>query len=138
MILGNAGVIAVIITATSSFVTSRGYNLPINVVLFIVGIFVIYIFATRSAFVRKWETFVENRLIKMQVLEESSTEDLLHFLEGYGVVREIVTDKSSLVGKTLSESNLDEKGLLVLGIERASNWSPIPKMNERIEAGDIG
>jgi hypothetical protein len=42
MILGNAGVVAVIVTAASSLATSRGYQLPIDVIILVVGIFLIY------------------------------------------------------------------------------------------------
>ena len=41
MITGNAGIVTVIVTATSSMATSRGYQLPINIVILIVGVFLI-------------------------------------------------------------------------------------------------
>ncbi|NIM97357.1 MAG: hypothetical protein GTO24_04515 [candidate division Zixibacteria bacterium] len=48
MILGNAGIVTVIVTATSSLASSRGYQIPINVVILIAGIFVIYRIATHK------------------------------------------------------------------------------------------
>ena len=136
MITGNAGIATVIVTATSSMATSRGYQLPVNVVILIVGVFLIYKVATYKKFTRRWERFIENKLIKSPVFEEATTEDLLHFLEGYGLVKKIVGPHSSLNGKTLTKSHLREKGAMVLGIEREKTWIPIPKAAEKILIGD--
>jgi len=62
--------------------------------------------------------------------------DLLHLLEGNGLVRAIITENSPFIGNSLSESGLGEKGLLVLGIERGKSWIPIPKAKETIQEGD--
>jgi hypothetical protein len=136
IIFGNAGIVTVIVTATSSMATSRGYHLPINIVILAVGIFLIYKIATYKKFTRYWEKFIENELIKSPVFEEATTEDLLHFLEGYGLVKKIVGVKSGLIGKTLVKSHLREKGAVVLGIEREKSWIPVPKANEVIKQGD--
>jgi Trk-type K+ transport system membrane component len=42
MILGNAGIITVVVGATSSVVTSKAYELPISIAILVVGIFVLY------------------------------------------------------------------------------------------------
>lgn len=136
MIMGNAGVATVIVTATSSLATSRGYQLPINVVVLILGIFLIYKIMTHRRIMKKWENFIERKLVKSPTFEEATTEDLLHFLEGYGVVKKIVSEDSPLIGRSIAESGLSEKGALVLGIERGKNWIPIPKARERIERDD--
>jgi hypothetical protein len=136
IIFGNAGIVTVIVTATSSMATSRGYHLPINIVILAVGIFLIYKIATYKKFTRYWEKFIENKLIKSPVFEEATTEELLHFLEGYGLVKKIVGVKSGLIGKTLVKSHLREKGAVVLGIEREKSWIPVPKAGEVIKRGD--
>jgi K+/H+ antiporter YhaU regulatory subunit KhtT len=136
MILGNAGIVTVIVTATSSLATSQGFQLPINVMVLIVGIFIIYKIASYKKFTKKWERFIENKLIKSPVIEESTIEDQLHFLEGYGIVKKIVGHASPLIGSSLADWRLNEKGILVLGIERGKNWVPIPKASEIIEEGD--
>ena len=136
IIFGNAGIVTVIVAATSSMATSRGYQLPINIVILAVGIFLIYKIATYKKFTRYWEKFIENKLIKSPVFEEATTEDLLHFLEGYGLVKKIVGEKSGLISKTLAKSHLREKGAVVLGIEREKSWIPVPKANEIIKRGD--
>ena len=136
MIVGNAGIVAVIVTATSSMVTSQGYQLPINVVVLAVGLFLIYRIATHKKIVKRWESFVEGKLMKYQPVDEDLTEDLLHFLEGYGLVRQAVGSSSSLVGRLISETALADWNVLVLGIERGETWIPSPKDDERIQGGD--
>ncbi len=136
MIMGNAGIVTVIVAATSSMTTSRGYQLPINVLVLIVGIFLIYKIANFKKFTDKWERFIEKKLVKSPVFEETSTEDLLHFLEGYGMIKKIISDKSPLIGDSLADGHIRERGALVLGIERGKKWIPIPEATEIIHAGD--
>lgn len=136
MILGNAGIITVIVTGTSTLVTSKGFQLPINVVILIVGIFVIYKLATHKGFIRRWESFIEDKLVKSPAMEEAATEDLLHLIEGFGLVRAIIKEDSPLIGNSLSQSELSEKKILVLGIERGKTWIPVPKADEIVMEGD--
>lgn len=132
MILGNTGIVTVIVTMTSSFVTSRGYFLSINILILFIGIYLIYKLVTRKGFIRKWESFIENKLVKSSAFEEGVTEDLLHLIEGYGLVRVIITKNNPLIGSSISSNKFSEIDVLVLGIERENKWIPIPKGKERI------
>jgi len=136
MILGNAGIVTVIVTATSSLVTSKGYQLSLNVLILAGGIVLIYRIATHRGFIRRWESFIEDKFAKSRVFDEAVTEDLLHLMEGYGLVRVIVAEGSPLIGSSLAEQKLTEKELLVLGIERGKDWIPIPKSTETVQDGD--
>ena len=60
---GNAGIVTVIVAATSSMVTSQGYQLPINVLILIIGILLIYKLAKFRGFTKKWEHFIEKKLM---------------------------------------------------------------------------
>ena len=113
MIMGNAGIVAVIVTATSSLATSRGLQLPLNVLILAVGIFLIYKIATYRKFTRRWEGFIEKKLVKSPQFEEAAMEDLLHFLEGYSLVKKILTKDSPFIESALQETRLAGKGLLV-------------------------
>ena len=104
MILGNVGIVTVIIAATSFLVTSEGYLLSINAVVLLVGIYLIYKTATHKGFIRRWESYIEDKLIKSHAFEESTMEDLLHLLEGYGLVRAIITEDSPFIGSSLSDT----------------------------------
>ena len=134
MIMGNAGIVVVIVTAASSLVTSRGFLLPINFLILLIGIYLIYKLATRRGFLKRWEGFIEKKLVRSSVFEEATTEDLLHFQKGFGLVKKIISEKSMLKDCTLLECGLSKKGLLVLGIERGNAfpapylvwWLPLP------------
>ncbi len=136
MILGNAGIVTVIITATSSFVSSKGYVLPINILILLTGIFLIVFITGRKSLMRNWERFVEKRFIKYSFIEEGVTEDLLHLLEGYGLVKIIISENSSFIGKTISRLGFSTKKILVLGIERKKKWFSFPSDKEKAEADD--
>lgn len=136
MILGYAGVVTIIVTITTSLLTSQGVQLSINILVLMLGIFAIYLVANSEWFKKKWERFVENRIVKHSAFEESTTEDLLHFLEGYGLVRVVIKNGASLAGNPLSECRLKDKGLIVLGIERERDWIPTPRSSETIKTGD--
>jgi hypothetical protein len=136
MVAGNIGVVTVIVSATSSLVASEGFSIPANGLALIAGAAAIYWFATRKGLNRRWDRFIEKRLVRSGVLEEASAEDLLHFLEGYGMLRGLVERESSLLGETLSGLNLTGRGVLVLGIERGNRWIPIPRPDEVIKEGD--
>ena len=137
MILGNAGIVTVIVTGTSSLASSKGFQVPINVVILAAGIFVIYKIATHKGFIRRWETYVEEKLTKSRpLLEEDATEDLLHLVEGFGLVRATIKEDSPIAGTSLSQCELTEQGILVLGIERGKNWIPTPRAEETVREGD--
>jgi len=136
MILGNAGIVTVIISATSSLVTSKGYNLPINVFILFLGILLIYKIVTYKGFIRRWESFIESKLAKSSYFEEETVEDFLHLLEGYGLVLVNIKRDSPMAGVLFSECKLCHEDFLVLGIERGKKWIPIPKSDEKIREGD--
>jgi len=136
MILGNAGIVTLIISATSSLVASKGFHLPINVFILLLGIVLIYKIVTYKGFIRRWESFIEDKLAKSSYFEEETVEDLLHLLEGYGLVRASIKKESPVAGVLFSECKLCHEDFVVLGIERGKKWIPIPKSDEKISEGD--
>jgi TrkA-C domain len=137
MILGNAGIIAVIISATSSVMTSKGYELPMHFILLVLGVYLIYKLGKSRGFTQKWETFIEGKLVRIPAFEEGLAEDLLHFLEGYGLIRKTINRESQLIDVSLSEWRFRSPDIVILGIERGSKWIPIPrKHHARVQEGD--
>jgi len=135
MILGNAGLVAVIVTATSSIATSRGYQLPISILVILLGIFVLYLLVNRTGFGRKWENFIENRLIKSRFIEDV-TEELLDLVEGNGITRVIIDKDSIFIGKSLSETSMPKNEFCIVGIQRGRSWISLPDSQETINKGD--
>ena len=54
MILGNAGIVTVIVSATSSIVVSEGFQIPITMIVLIVGVYLVYKLVGRQGMVRRW------------------------------------------------------------------------------------
>ena len=137
MILGNAGIVTIIISATTSLVNVKGYGLPLHFFVIIIGIFIIYKIGTSKGFIKSWDHFIENKLIKYQVVEEDGTvEDLLHLLEGYGLLRTTIRKGSRMDGVLLSECKVCREDIVLLGIERGKAWIPIPGKKEKLQEGD--
>ena len=74
MVFGNAGIVTVIVTTTSSFVTIRGHARSLNILFLLLGIILIYKIATHKRLMRKWENFIENKFIKSHAFEEDVVE----------------------------------------------------------------
>lgn len=136
MILGNAGIVTVIITATSSFVSSKGLQIPLNFVLLSVGIILIYVLGTRTGLLNRWEELVTRRLPASEAFEEVEVESLAHFSEGYGLNKILIQDGSAFEGKTLQEAGLDDTNFIVLGVERDATWISAPVNRFALQHGD--
>jgi len=136
MILGNAGIVTVIITATSSLIKIKGYGIPLHLIIMLAGIYIVYRIGTSKGFIRKWESFIEKKLMKLSHFEEETVEDLLHLIEGYGLVQVLIKKNSPIAGLLLSECTLCREDTVFIGIERDKKWIPIPKDQEKINEGD--
>ena len=136
MILGHAGIVTVIVTATSSLITTKGYQLSINAIFLIGGIYLIHRLTRHRKLMKKWEEFIRKKLIKFPEFEEGLTEDLLHFLEGYGLVRISVRKDSEFAEKEIGKLDLRKRGVIVLGIEREGKWIHTPDRNEKLLPDD--
>ena len=60
----------------------------------------------------------------------------MHLLEGYGLVRVIITKESALIGRPLAEANTPDSDFLAIGIERGKRWISLPHSKEVINQGD--
>jgi ribosomal protein S6--L-glutamate ligase len=61
----------------------------------------------------------------------------LAFARGYAVAEFTVNHINSLHGKTLAESGLQERGIIVMSINRNGQHIPAPRGLDRIHEGDI-
>ncbi|RMD57430.1 hypothetical protein D6833_13950, partial [Candidatus Parcubacteria bacterium] len=69
MIGGYAGVVAVIVSGTSTFVMTAAQNMPRNVLLFVLGLSCIYAFARHAGLMQRWENWVERWLRRSEMFE---------------------------------------------------------------------
>lgn len=136
MVVGYAGIITIMVTFTSSIITSIGYMKYLNIAILFGGLYIVYRIANHEGIVKRWNKIIERKLIKYPVLDEPSAEDLLHFIEGYELVRITVSQNLSLANRRLSEITLSKEKYLIIGIERDGTWLPIPDSNEVVKEND--
>ncbi|MBN1191487.1 MAG: TrkA C-terminal domain-containing protein [Dehalococcoidales bacterium] len=139
IVLGNAGIVALIVTGTSSLVTSDDYRLAIDIAALAVGLYIIYRLAKHTGvFTHRLENLVENKLLRGKFFAWVPVEHLLHLADGYGVARIPVDEKSPLTpDKPFLDSRLPPAAaFMILGIERAGQWIPGPNPDEPVGAGD--
>ena len=135
MILGNAGIITVMVTATSAFVTSKGIFVGLNFALLLVGGVALWLVGKYSGVGARWERFIIKKFGRAPKIEDVFCEDLTHLAEGYGVLRVHVAPDSKLAGKPLSQA-ADQGHFRVLGIERDDDWLALPTRTEVIRPDD--
>jgi hypothetical protein len=136
MILGNAGIVTLIITTTASFVVTDVDVLPLNMVVLLAGVGGLYLLMTRTGLARRWEALVERHLGATALFEEGPADELLHLIEGYGLIKLTVGDDSVLAGQAIADAGIPEKGFRVLGIERGNDWIAAPRSREIMHPED--
>jgi len=136
MIGGYAGIATVIVSATSSFTTTTAGDVPLTILLLVVGIIGIYLIGTRTGLMRRWEDFVEGQLHRKFALQFEPAEELLHIAEGFGLVRLEVGTNSPLLDQSIPQIGGKRKDTLILGVERKRSWIPARKMKEPLQLGD--
>jgi ribosomal protein S6--L-glutamate ligase len=78
------------------------------------------------------------RLIEDEVLfPEIDIRQRLTLQSGYGVIEVPIDDSSELCGKTIDESGLRDRDVIVLTIQRGSVTIPNPKTTREIYSGDV-
>jgi hypothetical protein len=135
MILGNAGIITVMVTATSAFVQSHGIFIGLNLALLIFGIAAIWLLARYSGLGVRWERFIIRKFSRSAETEDLFCEDLTHLAEGYGLQRVTVSPGSRLAGRSVGRLG-GGRSYRILGLERDTDWLPLPRASEVVRPGD--
>jgi len=136
IILGNAGIVAVIVTGTSSLALITDYRLAIAVGIVIVGLYIVYRLFRRAGFTGRWDNLIENRLLRAKGFKKSAVEQLLRLAAGHGVARVTVTRKSPLAGAALQDVEFPTKDISILGLERGAKLMSSPTPDKQIQEGD--
>lgn len=137
MILGNAGIVTVIVTATSSFARVEGLQSGLHLLALLAGLGLIFLIVRNTSIAQRLEAFAEARMGRLKIFDDDITVDeLLHLSEGCGVVRVGLMENSPFVGQTLSEINAGLDHSCILGVERDREWLPTPKLIRKLMAQD--
>ena len=153
IILGNAGIVIMIATFTSSLVPQKTIlsklsesflpvDIPpdlvkwVNLAIIILVVYGIYRIFTYEKFVRKMTTFLRKKIIKKEFFQKVSFEELLLATGGYGISRITVSAGSPVLNKTLAKSQLREYDITVLANVRGGETIPNPPANMKILPND--
>jgi Trk-type K+ transport system membrane component len=142
MVLGNAGLVIMIATFASSLNPQQALEsglskplLPIippylvrwlNLLIIIVAVFVIYKVFTNPKLSSKLTNFLRKRIIRKEIFQKVTFEELLFMTGGYGISRVAVYAGSPVANKTLAESQLRSYDINVLAIVREGQTIPNP------------
>jgi len=153
IILGNAGFVIMIATLAGSLVPQETilsrlsesflpFDIPpylvkwINLIIIVAVVYGIYRIFTHEKFVRKMTNILRKKIIKKEIFQKVSFEELLLATGGYGVSQIAVNAGSPVLGKTLAKSGLREQDIMVLATVRGSETIPNPPANMKILLGD--
>lgn len=136
MLIGNVGIVTVIIAATSVIVHSEGPLITLNIILLILGAYIIYRIGSYKGFNQKWDQFARSHLIPRLYPYGNVVEELFEVSAGYGVVKADVVFGSALAGHPISDLEL-ENDMIVLGIQRGNRWLSRPGSDEVVMSGDL-
>jgi len=153
IILGNAGLVIMIATLASSLVPHETiisklsksllpFAIPpslviwVNLAIIAVVVYGIYRLFTHEKFARRLTNFLRKKIIKREIFQRVSFEELLLATGGYGISRVVVGAGSPVSNKMLSRSELREHDVTVLAIVRGGETIPNPTANTRILLGD--
>lgn len=137
IVLGNAGFVAIVVTATSAISRSQGGYEDAYILLALLAVlYAMYRVVSRKGLLSNWERVLERRLAGTGGAVEGTPEDLLHLTEGFGLAELDVTEMCNVSGKTLREANTAENEFWVLGIQRGREWLSLPHSTEVIQPDD--
>jgi len=153
IVLGHAGLVTMIATLANSLRATEVIEshlgrpiLPlrlwsplvpvINLTIIIIVVYILYRVFTNSRLARKLTNLLRKRIIKRELFQRVSFEELLLATGGYGVSKITVSSSSPVLDKTLSQSGLRKYDITVLAITRDVETIPNPKANTKILMGD--
>ena len=118
------------------------FNMPpflvkfINLLIIIIGVFLIYKIFTNTVIAKKLTDILRKRVIKRRTLKPISHEELLVTTGGYGVSTVRIRQDHPIVGTSLSDSGLRKDDINVLAIVRASETIANPSAETKILSDD--
>jgi MFS family permease len=136
MIVGNAGMVAVIAGLVSSFLNFTSPWAIGRFIVLIVALYLIFKLATYTRLARFLSQRIEEKLREKLKLQKRTIGRILDLGKGFGIAEITLHEGSCCVGQTLAGSDLGKKKILVLAIERDEEKILVPKGNHKLHAGD--
>lgn len=139
MLIGSAGIVSVIATVILSFVGTSGTADALQRFGTLTGgLVLIYLVSHTRAFNRSMEFIIERALKRFTDIDVRDYAKLLRVHGDYGVSELAVEEDDWLAGCSLAELRLADEGVLVLGLQAASDtYLGAPKGDLVVRAGDV-
>lgn len=136
--LGSAGVISAISSLILSFLSmERTGFLSIEIIVFTAGLFGLWLLSQSEWVDKKLSVVINKALNKYTVLDVKDYYSLLHFSDNYRISEIKIEQEDWLEDKTLRELQLNEEGILVLGIKREDgDYVGAPRGKTKIRKND--
>ena len=144
MVLGNAGLVTLIVSGASALNPNQNViplvrdflNTPINLTILLLVILIFYKIFTNRNISGRLTRYLRKKIIKQEFIKPVSFEELLQLTGGYGISRIEVTEKCPYIDKTLAESDLRKNDITILAIIRGDETIPNPSASRKIQKGD--
>ncbi len=136
MIIGNAGMVAVVAGTVFSFFTITSFWSIFRFLILIVALYLIFKMATHTRLARFLSKKIEEKIREKFKLHERTIGQVLDLGKDFGIAEVTLHEGSRCVGKTLASSDLSKKKILILAIERDKERILVPKGNHKLRAGD--
>lgn len=136
MILGHAGIVTVIVTATSSLVAAEGEGIALSAVALTGGLLFLYVVATRTGLATRWEGWIHRRIRTRMRFDQEPVEELMRIGSEFGLARAHVPRATSTPAIAIRDLGLLQQRVLILAIERESEFISSPSGAETVRPGD--
>jgi hypothetical protein len=136
IVFGNAGLVAVVGSFAGSLLNPQPLRSLLNLALILAGVGLLVWIGHGRWVGQHLRRAAKQWLDRRYRLSEWSPQDLLHLDEGFALTRFVVPDDSPALGRRLSELRLKDHIVQVLAVERRGHFRPIPRGEDRFEAGD--
>lgn len=136
IILGNAGLVAIIATLVASFTQVTGYGWVFaNIAIIIVGIFVLYRVIIGSRLGHRIADRFRRPLLKFVLKESPTTETVYEVSKDWGIHLVTIKDTSTKIGRSVADLAA-EGDLNVLAIDTSDRLVASPRPDDRLSGGD--
>lgn len=136
IVLGNAGLVAVIGSFAGSLFNPQPFRSLLNIGLILGGV-ALLVWISRGRRVGDYLRYTAKEwLDRRYQLSVWSPRDLLHLDEGFALTRFAVAEGSPVLGRSLADLRLKDHTVQILAIERGREFLPVPRGEDRIQARD--
>ncbi|HWH13901.1 MAG TPA: TrkA C-terminal domain-containing protein [Miltoncostaeaceae bacterium] len=137
MLLGSAGVVAVVASLLLSFIGASGGEGARRLGVLLGGLVALWLLARSAAVDRALTAAIVRVVGRFSDLDVRDYARLLHLAEQYAVLELRVQDGDWLAGRTLEQLQLRDEGIAILGVQRADGvYLGSPVGGTPVAAGD--